>query len=236
MSGAIAIFVKTPGLSPIKTRLAVSLGTDPAADFHLASARAVSAVIKAASELDTIQGYFAVAEQEGLNHEYWDGLPCLWQGEGGLGERMAQIYRALLDTHEFVILVGADIPQMTAADLLKASAWLKHEEQARFAFGPSFDGGFWLFGGNCPVPLNIWTGVNYSMADTGAQFHNKIEGLGEVLSLALLDDVDEPGDLQSLRKALCELTEPLQEQTELIRFLDILSLTFGDNKVVNFSG
>ena len=74
------------------------------------------------------------------------------------------------------------------------------------------------------MPLNIWSNVTYGKADTGAQFHRRIEGLGEVLSLAALGDVDRPDDLPSLGKALRELTAPLPEQVELIRFLDILSL------------
>ena len=39
MSGAIAVFVKTPGLSPVKTRLAAKLGKATAEAFHLASAQ-----------------------------------------------------------------------------------------------------------------------------------------------------------------------------------------------------
>jgi glycosyltransferase A (GT-A) superfamily protein (DUF2064 family) len=42
------------------------------------------------------------------------------QGEGGLGERMAHIYNTLLKQHDFVLLVGADIPQMTVAELRDA--------------------------------------------------------------------------------------------------------------------
>ncbi|MGR9116067.1 MAG: TIGR04282 family arsenosugar biosynthesis glycosyltransferase [Gammaproteobacteria bacterium] len=220
MKGAIAIFVKTPGLSPVKTRLAASLGRQAAEGFHLAAVRAVSAVVNAAGKVDKIQGYYAVAEQEALNHNYWSDLPCLWQGEGGLGERMALIYGELLARHDFVILIGADIPQMSVVDLLAAAGWLRHAEQARFAFGPSYDGGFWLFGGNCPVPLKVWTGVTYSTADTGAQFYKGVECLGDVRSLALLRDVDEPNDLLSLQKALFELADPLPEQIELLRFLD----------------
>jgi len=206
MSGAIAVFVKTPA----------------AEAFHLASSQSVSSVAQSLSQQADIKSYYAVAEEAALNHSHWDALPCVWQGEGGLGERMAHIYQTLLSEHDFVILVGADIPQMTSAELLSASAWLTHEEQARFVFGPSVDGGFWVFGGNCSIPQSLWTDVVYSVADTGAQFFNKIEHLGAIKTLSPLRDVDEVSDLLPLRDALLNLTEPLPEQYELIRFLDVL--------------
>ena len=222
MSGAIALFVKTPGLSPVKTRLAVELGQENAEAFHLASARSVSSVIQALSKLDDVQSYYAVAEEPALNHSYWQDLPCIWQGEGGLGERMAHIYQTLLTEHDFVILVGADIPQMTSKELLKASACLAHNEQARLVFGPSVDGGFWLFGGNCAIPQTMWTDVTYSAADTGAQFYNKIKQVGEIKTLASLRDVDEFDDLVPLRDTLQKLSKPLPAQQELVQFLETL--------------
>ena len=155
MSGAIAVFVKTPGLSPVKTRLAAKLGREAAEAFHLAAAQSVSSVVQELSSLTDIQSYYAVAEQAALNHSHWQDLPCLWQGDGGLGERMAHIYQTLLAEHDFVILVGADIPQMTTAELLIASSWLPHADQARLIFAPSIDGGFWAFGGNCNIPQAI---------------------------------------------------------------------------------
>ncbi|WP_428353456.1 TIGR04282 family arsenosugar biosynthesis glycosyltransferase [Methyloprofundus sp.] len=226
MSGAIAVFVKTPGLSPVKTRLAAILGKETAEAFHLASSQSVSSVAQALSQQADIKSYYAVAEKTALNHSYWEDMPCIWQGEGGLGERMAHIYQTLLNEHDFVILVGADIPQMTAAELLNAVNWLPHAEQARLVFGPSIDGGFWVFGGNCPVPHSLWTDVVYSTADTGAQFFNKIERLGNVKTLAALRDVDEVSDLLPLRDALLNLAEPLPEQHELMRFLDVLPANF----------
>ncbi len=220
MSGAIAIFVKTPGLSPVKTRLSVSLGKQASESFHLASASAVAEVVRATGREENTQGYFAVAEQSALGHEYWQDLPCVWQGEGGLGERMAHIYQTLLVQHDFVILVGADIPQMTITHLSDACACLPHSEQARLVFGPSDDGGFWLVGGNCSIAKTIWTDVIYSVEDTAAQFLYHIEKIGDVKILTSLRDVDELKDLVPLRKTLVELKQPLQAQQVLIHFLD----------------
>ncbi len=221
-TGAIAIFVKTPGLSPVKTRLAVKLGQENAEAFHLASSQAVSAVVQAWSSLENLQSYYAVAEEQALTHKFWQDLPCVWQGEGGLGDRMAHIYHTLLEKHDFVILVGADIPQMTIANFHNSTDWLLNKEQARLVFGPSYDGGFWLIGGNCKIPHAIWTDVIYSQADTDIQFFDKIQQLGEVKTLSVLRDVDEFDDLIPLREALLDLSDSLSAQQELVRFLGTL--------------
>jgi rSAM/selenodomain-associated transferase 1 len=222
MSGAIAVFVKTPRLSPVKTRLAVTLGREVAEAFHLTSTRAVVAAVQAASKLDVIQSYYAVSEQSAMQHCCWQDLPRVWQGTGGLGERMAHVYQTLLCEHDFVILVGADIPQMTAAELSKAMMWLADIQQPRLAFGPSVDGGFWLFGGNCDIPHVLWTDVTYSVADTGEQFLGNIQSLGELKMLSTLRDVDEPQDLALLHQTLLGLPEPLPAQRQLIQFLETL--------------
>ncbi len=221
MNGAIAVMVKTPGLSAVKTRLEAKLDKEIAEEFHLASARSVAEVLQQYARQADIQAYYAVAEEAALNHYYWQDLPTLWQGEGGLGARMAHVYQMLLEKHDFVILVGADIPQMTTTEFVDAESWLT-SEQPRFAFGPSVDGGFWLLGGNCGIPKAIWTDVIYSVADTGIQFFDRIEELGEIKTLSCLRDVDEPEDLQALRQTLLELTEPLPAQHSLLLFLDVV--------------
>lgn len=225
MSGAIAIFVKTPGLSPVKTRLSAVVGKPTAEAFHLAAVDAVRESVCRACRPYGMQAYYAVAEQSALNHPCWRDLPRLWQDEGGLGERMGHIYRTLLQRHDFVMLVGADIPQMRVADLISAACWLGLDEADRLIYGPSVDGGFWLVGGNCPVPLDIWTGVTYSETDTGTQFFNKIKSLGKIRQSALLQDVDEADDLIQLQRSLLELPEPTSAQRNLASFVTATVLT-----------
>ncbi len=224
MSGAIAVFVKTPGLSPVKTRLAASLSQKIAEAFHLASARSVASITKELSKQADIKSYYAVAEKVAENHPSWQNLPCIWQGEGSLGERMGYIYQRLLQQHDFVILVGADIPQMTVKILLSIPSWLNHQEQARFVFAPSTDGGFWMIAGNCNIPINIWTDVVYSQPDTGIQFFNKIKKLGDIKTIDCLRDIDEVQDLVALKDIMTNLPEPTTEQYNLIQFLDTLPL------------
>lgn len=222
MSGAIAICVKTPGLSPVKTRLATTVGTQNAQRFHLAAAKAITQVVQATAKQNNIKGYFAVAESSALHHIYWQDLPCIWQGDGGLGERMAHIYQQLLVHHDFVILVGADIPQMTTTHLLEASAGLAYKQHVQLVFAPSYDGGFWLFGGNCNIPSALWTNVAYSTQDTGRQFLTQMEQVGHIKKLTPLRDIDEFKDLLPLYQCLLGLNKLLPAQQALITFLQTI--------------
>ncbi|MDC9729351.1 MAG: DUF2064 domain-containing protein [Methyloprofundus sp.] len=215
MSGAIAIFVKTVGLSPLKTRLAKTIGTDNAEAFHLAASSAVSSIVQQ-TYLDC---YYAVAEQSAVNHPDWQDLTCIWQGEGGLGERMRLVHQSLLKKHDFVLLVGADIPQMTVDEIFKASVYLEDASQKRSAFAPSEDGGFWLFGSNFVIAENIWTDVLYSQANTGDSFLQAIKALAPVKILDTCRDVDELADLHALQVSLAGLAQPTEEQQQLSKFL-----------------
>ena len=69
--GSIAIFVKTPGLSPVKTRLAEGIGRDQAEAFHPASAAAVAAVAKSAALANGDIAFLAVAGEAGPGSPTW---------------------------------------------------------------------------------------------------------------------------------------------------------------------
>jgi len=64
----IAIFVKTPGLSPIKTRLAAHVGIERALEIYRASIDCVRASVDLACSRVELSAYWAVAEPEGMAH------------------------------------------------------------------------------------------------------------------------------------------------------------------------
>lgn len=219
MTTGLAIFVKTPGLSPVKTRLGAEIGTEAAVTFHRLAAEAVAGVARAAGA--TLAPAWAVAETEAIGHPAWASLPCLPQGEGGLGERMARVYASLLARHGSAILVGADSPQMTPALLVEAAAAVSAGREP-YAIGPSEDGGFWLFGGRAAVPEAVWTAVAYSRDDTAERF---LAALGApVARLPRLFDADTAAELAAVRDALAALAAPVPEQAALLRWLRGLTL------------
>ncbi|MEZ5463433.1 DUF2064 domain-containing protein [Dokdonella sp.] len=214
MSCAIAIFVKTPGHSPVKSRLWPDIGRDQAERLHLASATAVASVVARACTESALVGYWATAEAAAGVAADWPGLEHVEQGEGSLGLRMATVYSRLLARHAAAILIGADAPQLESAQLSQAADWLRSAPD-RLVIGRANDGGFWLFGGNRELPHANWTGVEYSRADTATGFVHAMKDCGDWLELATLRDIDVAADIAPVRAQLHALEQPTPEQIRL---------------------
>ena len=219
MSCGVAIFVKTPSLSPVKTRLGPGLGRSHAQALYLASASAVASVAEAAQRGGSVHAYWAVAEDVGLTADAWRGLPQLPQGEGSLGARMAQVYRLLRQQHRGAVLIGADTPQLVAAALARAAHWLESDER-RLVIGRAQDGGFWLFGGNAELPDSAWLEPRYSTAGTADEFVAAMHDHGRWLQLETLRDIDTADDLPHVRAHLAALAAPTEAQRELLGWLE----------------
>lgn len=212
MGGALAIFVKTPGHSPVKSRLAAERGERYAVDWYRQAAAAVASVARRAHARYGAVAYWAVAESDA--HAAWPDMPAIAQGEGDLATRMWNVHAQLVARHGFGLLIGADTPQLTAAFLGEAVDWLSGASP-RLVLGPARDGGFWLFGGNIVPPLRTWTSVRYSTADTARALRRAMHGLGDWHTLAALTDVDHASDLVEVRKALQQLPDSTPEQSAL---------------------
>jgi rSAM/selenodomain-associated transferase 1 len=219
---AVAIFVKTPGHSPVKTRLWPDLGRSNAERLHLACAAAVGSVVMRACDEGSISGYWATAEATEDVAAAWPVLAHLAQGEGGLGLRMATVYRTLQARHGTAILIGADTPQLDCGLLRRAVEWLQ-SSSARLVIGPALDGGFWLFGGNRKLPELAWTGVAYGASDTAKAFVASMHGHGDWRVLDTLRDIDTAADIAAVSQQLETLADPTPQQAALAPLLDELA-------------
>jgi uncharacterized protein len=217
MSGSIAIFVKTPAHSPLKTRLASSIGSRAATEWYKAACLAVKSVIKQVQPLTRISAYWAVAEETALRNGIWKDFPALAQGEGSLGERMGRVHRMLVRQHGFGILIGADAPQLSVDDFQKAAAFL-HHTSARLVIGPASDGGFWCVGANRRIDMTIWTSVEYSQADTCEKFLAQLSDF-ECMTLRQLTDVDTENDLLTCQHELSALKKKTSEQESMLQLI-----------------
>ncbi|MEO7198800.1 MAG: DUF2064 domain-containing protein [Dokdonella sp.] len=228
MSGALAIFVKTPGRSALKTRLAAQTGQEYAEQWYRLAADAVASVVVGACQELGLTAYWAVAEAGA--EDAWPGLPTIAQGEGGLGTRMARVHSELVRRHGFAMLIGADAPQLSVDAIGQATRWLAGSDASstagggtfqspRFALGPAKDGGFWLFGGNQMVALEAWTQVRYSHVDTARELLGSMHDLGAWLQLSALIDVDHAEDLACVQNALLALPEATPEQYRLSQWM-----------------
>lgn len=213
---ALAIFVKTPGLSPVKTRLAATLGVQAAVDFHQLAARATAEVARCCQPLLT--PYWAIAEAAAEAVAAWPGFATLHQGAGGLGERLHTVYARLQARHGQVLLIGADAPQLTA-ELLRAAVEVLSDDATPFVIGGASDGGFWLFGGRAPIPREVWIGVAYSQAQTAAELCQQLSVHGAVGRVGGLTDVDNAAALATLSEALATLPQPTPAQCLLLDWL-----------------
>ncbi|MEO5829415.1 MAG: TIGR04282 family arsenosugar biosynthesis glycosyltransferase [Rhodanobacter sp.] len=220
MTLALAIFVKTPDLSPVKTRLAAGIGAPAALRFHQLAAAATAEVARACEPWLT--PYWAIAEAGPTAIAAWPGFASLHQGEGDLGERLHTVYADLQARHGRVLLIGADAPQLTIA-LLQQALTVLDDPRTPFVIGDASDGGFWLFGGRIAIPRAVWTRVRYSQTQTAAELQQHLAPHGAVGKVGRLTDVDNAEDLPALRDALDRLSHPLPVQQALRQWLDTVA-------------
>lgn len=217
---AIAIFVKTPGQSPLKTRLAKTIGEQAAYQFYLLACATIQATLKKASKLTDgiVQPIWAVAELGCF--AAWQEFPHIHQGDGDLGDKLHHVYSSLLNEYDGVMLIGADAPQLTAECFIDVAS--RHQQGAAFVLGPANDGGFYLFSGTTPVPKNVWTGNPYSSPDTLSQLLPKIKALGLTEILKTRTDIDVYEDLPAMLNETDQIDSSLDCQKELYLFVNEL--------------
>ncbi|AFS79628.1 hypothetical protein DUF2064 [Gottschalkia acidurici 9a] len=224
MSTAIAVFAKTPGLSQVKTRLAKDIGKDTAEIFYEMSVKATEEVLlelKMKSQ-SSVELYWALAEENGLNHPMWNKFKTIWTGEGDLGKRLFNISDKLLKKHNKVILIGTDSPQIEYELILKTIDKL-NENPKNCVVGPAYDGGFYLFGCSYLITENIWTSVSYSREDTLEQLLQKLKNENIYYDfLNKMSDVDKIDDFEALYQYLL-LTKGrhLPERAKLFEWLEL---------------
>ena len=212
LSAALAIFVKTPGLSPIKTRLARVIGADAAGEFYRLSVAATAAVVRDAIAAGAeLTPYWAVAEHAAVAHPDWQEFPTVWQGHGELGDRLECVHSELQARYGRVLLIGADSPQISSAHFAEALAAL-HDPAIPFTMGRARDGGFWLLGSRAGIPRHVWQSVRYSDATTADQLCRALGTLGSIACLSVLTDVDTANDLPYLQTELAALAASVPEQ------------------------
>jgi len=195
-TSAFAIFVKTPGYSNIKTRLAKTIGKAKAEEFFKLSLAATEECILHA--IKDSQGkttaYWAVSEEEARFHPLWANFPVITQGNGSLGERLHYVQQKLILKHSHVYMIGADSPHLSSKTLSEA---INAAESSEHIIGTTEDGGFYLYGGNKPFDKEFWTSIHYSCEETAHELMEKI-GPSQFSMLEKSFDIDTISDLKKL--------------------------------------
>jgi glycosyltransferase A (GT-A) superfamily protein (DUF2064 family) len=213
MSIAIAIFVKTPGLSSIKTRLAKDIGTEKAAKFYQLAVQASKSLAKniQIKEFQT-NFYWAIAEVDGVGNQLWSDELTVFQESGGLGERLNHVYNELYSKNKITAFMGSDSPHISSSYLSEKLEEFEKSEKS-FLIGPAHDGGFYFFASKVGIPSKAWLDVNYSTQTTLDELVSGLETLGEIEYLEPDFDVD---DRESLIKLKSVPTTSMTGQQKLL--------------------
>ncbi|ANK83640.1 MAG: hypothetical protein TEF_20805 [Rhizobiales bacterium NRL2] len=192
MRRTLIIFAKAPRMGSVKTRLARGIGHAAALAFYRAT---LSRTIALGCGLKGVRTLIRVTPDDATGSRAFPaGLPRLPQGRGDIGERMK---RALDATPGDAVLVGCDIPGMTADDLGAAFAALRRHDAV---FGPAADGGFWLVGLKRGFrPARLFRGVRWSVPETLADSLATLPAHARVARQRTLNDIDDVDDYAALR-------------------------------------
>lgn len=140
MRDALALYVKTPQLGRVKTRLAQVLGEHRALAAHCELAE--DALLRYSGDAYIELSLWSTGANEVI--EAWlqrFAVPHYQQAGRDLGERMFHTLVSLLKDHEAVALVGCDVMDIDAAYLRRALAATREHD---VVLGPAHDGGYGL--------------------------------------------------------------------------------------------
>jgi uncharacterized protein len=195
---AVLVFVRAPEAGRVKTRLASAIGAEGALRVYRRLAEHTIAEVRAlAAEGVEVRVHYTPADAGAAVREWLgDGVVYLPQAEDGdLGMRMRDAFaRAFTDGAERVVIVGSDLPELTAVLLRRAFDALDAHPAV---LGPARDGGYYLLGLRGMID-GIFSGVAWSTPGVLAATLDRFQATG--VKPALLDelaDVDEVEDLPS---------------------------------------
>jgi len=197
----VMVFARAPTPGKAKSRLIPALGEAGAAALHR---RLVMHCLRAArdSRLGPVELWCAPDADDPFfrDCERHCGVSLHPQGEGDLGARMQRAFESALAGAERAILVGSDIPALSAQYLRDADQALGRGDDA--AIGPAEDGGYVLIGlSRCDPELfrDIPWGGPEVLAETRRRLATPSWRSSE---LPVLWDVDRPEDLERLPEGL----------------------------------
>ena len=191
------MFARAPLAGRVKTRLVPRLGADGAARLH---ARLIRNAVRTAiaARCGTVELHATA------RHTLFStlGVKVRLQRGRDLGERMHHALRSALGRHRRAILIGADAPALTPADLRRARRLLQSTD---LVLAPAEDGGYALVGAR-RLSLHIFTDVGWGSDAVLAQtLRNLARTRLRYRLLRTVWDVDRPADLDRLRDELAQL-------------------------------
>ncbi len=182
----LIIMAKSPKAGRVKRRLAGEIGATKATQF---ARTCLSHTLLKLARDKRWRTVLAVAPDSETHPSSWPRFAArverLPQGPGDLGTRMQRLFRRLPPGP--VIIVGSDIPGLSAREIAKAFHRLRGADAV---MGPAADGGYWLIGlRRSPTILAPFRGVRWSSQHALADTLANLEGR-KLATVATLSDVD----------------------------------------------
>lgn len=182
----VLVVAKAPVPGLAKTRIAATIGDEPAARL---AAAALLDTLTTATALDwpvvvAMTGDLDAAVRRDEIAEAVRSFRVLPQRGASFGERLAHAHLDADDGHG-VVQVGMDTPQLLVSDYLDAGRTV---ELGTRVLGPAADGGWWLLGLPDPREAGVLPDVSMSRDDT-ADLTEAALG-GDVVRLRTVLDMD----------------------------------------------
>jgi rSAM/selenodomain-associated transferase 1 len=191
---AILVFVRAPEAGRVKTRLAAEIGDEAALRIYRRLAEHAVAEARALGAEAAVRIHYTPAEGGEMVRGWLGGdAAYLPQGDGDLGARMRTAFEAAFAAgHPRVLIVGSDLPELSAEVLRRA---LRLLDAHPAVVGPAADGGYYLLGLREMVP-GVFDGIAWSTGEVLAATLTRLRAAGcEPALLETLRDVDVAADL-----------------------------------------
>lgn len=138
----IIVFIKNMTLGRVKTRLAKTIGNQAALEVYTELVKVTE------NALQHITTNKRICFSETIEENAWLNYQKETQVGIDLGERMKNAFKkGFQDGYKRIVLIGSDLPNITANHLKDALAILKTNQTV---FGPALDGGYYLIGQSKP--------------------------------------------------------------------------------------
>lgn len=197
----VLLFGKVPRPGETKTRLAPALGEEGAARLYRAFLDDTVRLARA-SGADRVELWLAGVGEEGGPDDLPRGLRLRRQSGEGLGERLRRAFGAAFrEGTARAAALGTDHPTLPPGRLDEAFDAL---DGADVVLGPTPDGGYYLLALRreaWPGAADLFRRIPWSTPDVAATTRERAREAGlELAEIGTWYDVDEPADLERLRR------------------------------------
>ncbi len=189
-NSALIVFVRNASLGRVKTRLASTIGDEPALRVYQLLLRHTRSITE---HLDCDK--FVYYAEDINEDDLWN--PAIYQKRmqkgNDLGQRMQDAFSTLFEQgYARIVIIGSDCYQLTGQQLQDAFAFLRSGDAV---IGPAMDGGYYLMGLWQVLP-DLFREINWSTPTVFKETEALFKKFGHSYRLLpMLNDIDDENDL-----------------------------------------